>query len=264
MNEELLNQIRQTLFRAGFDQRNCQSFEQLHAVLSAEIGERPIAFDLLDAALKLPSLFYQKPETLSGNVEASAARLSLSKQAFVAAALNQPQLFYQKPETLNGNVEASAARLGLTKQTFVAAALKQPSLFCQKPETLKLKKSYITKISEALGSTDDFASFVRNAPVALSCSRSRLHACYVIAKLGLKHGSLGTLVVLPSRKVEELLHGHYTRRMAATGKGEKALQFMHAAGLIKALPTGISPMPRGGRMRVRCSYDTRLKAFAAS
>jgi hypothetical protein len=89
-----------------------------------------------------------------------------------------------------------------------------------------------------------------------------LHACYVLAKLGLKHGALSTLVALPSRKAEALLHGHYTQRMAATGKGKRALQIMHAAGLIKNLPTGISPMPRDGRMRVRCN-DVRLKAFTA-
>jgi ABC-type uncharacterized transport system YnjBCD ATPase subunit len=72
--------------------------------------------------VKQPQLFYQKPETLNGNVEASAALLDLTKRAFVAVALKQPQLFCQKPETLSGNVEASAALLGLSKQAFVGVA----------------------------------------------------------------------------------------------------------------------------------------------
>ena len=196
------------------------------------------------AALKQPSLFCQKPETLNRNVEQSAALLGVTKEQLAAAALKQPSLFYQKPETLNRNVEQSAALLGLTKQQFIAAALKQLSLLYQKPETLNGKKLYIIKIAEELGGVNDFATFIQSAPVALACGVNHLHTRYVLAKLHLKRGSLSTLVMMPSVKASALIVDHFTKQITRTGAGVRALQVMHAQGLIATLPVGITAIER--------------------
>jgi F0F1-type ATP synthase membrane subunit c/vacuolar-type H+-ATPase subunit K len=201
------------------------------------------------AAMKQPSLFRRKPETLGVNADNSASLLGITKQAFVAAALKQPSLFGQMPEKLDGNAAGSASLLGITKQAFIAAALKQPQLLCLNPETLALKKSYLLKIQEALNDRSSFESFVVHQPSALCCGTGRLHACYVLAKLDLKRGSPGSLVCFPARDAERLLLRHYGERIATTGRGARPLQIMHAMGIIKSLPAGISPISRPGRVR---------------
>ncbi len=195
-------------------------------------------------ALRKPQFFYQKPETLSGNVEHSAALLAMTKHQFVTAVLKQPSLLSQKPETLKDNVERSASLLGLTTDQFIAIALRKPSLFCRKPESLGDRKLYILKISESLGESRDFASVIQSYPVALTCGRNPLHARYIVAKLDLKRGAVGSFVVEPAAMVDKLIVDHFVKQIARTGKGSRALQVMYAQGLITTLPIGITPIER--------------------
>ena len=196
------------------------------------------------AALKQPPLFCQKPETLNDNVERSAALLGLTKTQFTGAALKQPPLFYQKPKTLSDNVERGAALLGITKTQFTAAALKQPPLFCHKPETLNDKKPYILRIRQELGEAANFAEILQKIPVSICYSRNRLHARYVLAKLGLKRGAFSSLVLLSNAKASALIIDHFVKQIERTGTGSRALQVMHAQGLIATLSSGIAPIER--------------------
>ena len=92
--------------------------------------------------MKRPQLFYQKPETLIGNITAVVDHFKndgLSLKNYLSAALKQPALFAQKPETLIGNITGVANHFkndGLSLKNYLSAALKQPTLFTQKPETL--------------------------------------------------------------------------------------------------------------------------------
>ena len=96
----------------------------------------------LRAALKQPSLFTFKPETISINIEGVVERFKeqgLTTKAYLQAALKHPQLFSQKPETISGNIEGVVGRFkehGLTTDAYLRAALKQPSLFTFKPDTI--------------------------------------------------------------------------------------------------------------------------------
>ena len=96
----------------------------------------------LQAALKQPSLFSQKPETISGNIEGVVGRFKehgVTTDAYLRAALKQPSLFSQKPETISGNIEGVVGRFkehGVTTDAYLRAALKQPSLFTFKPDTI--------------------------------------------------------------------------------------------------------------------------------
>jgi hypothetical protein len=215
------------------------------------------------AALRQPSLFGQKPKTLNGNIERSAALLGLTKTQFIAAALRQPSLFYQKPETLNGNVKRSAALLGLAKEQFVAAALRQPSLFYQKPETLSGKLPYLLKINEVLDEASCVASLLEIVPTVVAYGRNHLHARYVLAKLGLKRGAVSSLVVLSSRAASTLILDHFTLQIERTGKGRRALQVMHAQGLIATLPSGLATIQRPPKRTASLSPRQAARAGAA-
>jgi hypothetical protein len=63
-------------------------------------------------------------------------------------------------------------------------------------------------------------------------SAKHLHARYVLAKLHLKRGTYGSLITLPASRASALIVDHFKRQIAATGKGARALQVMHAQGLI--------------------------------
>ena len=208
-------------------------------------------------ALKHPPLFSLKPETLDDNVERSAALLGLTRVQFVGAALKHPPLFYLKPETLNANVERSATLLGLTRTQFVGAALKQPQLFYLKPETLNGKKPYIMRIAEAVSDPREFSHLALLSPVALGRSRKYLHARYVVAKLDLKRGAFSTIINgISNARATGLIVDHFQRQIERTGTGVRALQVMHAQGLITTLPIGIASIERPPR-RPRGTPDPR-------
>ena len=210
---------------------------------------------IVKAALATPQLFYQKPTTLNGNVEGSATLLGLTKAQFTVTASRHPSLFTRRPATLNSNAQRSAELLGVTKQQFIAAAMRAPALFGQRPDTVNGKKPYIMKIGEALGEVRDFASLLQKVPNSLCYSRTRLHARYVVAKLGLKRGAISDLVVLSAADASAMIVGHFTRQIERTGTGARALQVMHAEGLITTLPTGIMPIERPPR-RPRGAADS--------
>ena len=208
-------------------------------------------------ALKQSRLFARKPETLNDNVERSAALLGLTRTQFLGAALKQPQLFSRKPEKLNENVERSATLLGLTRTQFVGAALKQPQLFYLKPETLNGKKPYIMRIAEAVSDPREFSHLALLSPVALGRSRKYLHARYVVAKLDLKRGAFSTIINgISNARATGLIVDHFQRQIERTGTGVRALQVMHAQGLITTLPIGIASIERPPR-RPRGTPDPR-------
>ena len=99
----------------------------------------------LRAALRQPSLFYQSPATIIGNVEGVAKHFKphgLALPAYLRAIRRQPQLFYQSPTTITSNIEGIVnhfAGHGLTLPAYLRAALRQPSLFYQAPATVIAK-----------------------------------------------------------------------------------------------------------------------------
>jgi hypothetical protein len=206
---------------------------------------------LILASAQAPQILYQKPETLNTNATTSARLLGISKEEFTSAGLKQAQLLYLKPETLDNNARTSARLLDLTKREFIEVCLRHPQVFFSKPETLAAKKEYIVAISSAIGSARSFLELFQKSPAMLNYSRQHLHARYVVAKNGLTNCGLGRLLVLPSKGLEALLHDHFARKIAATGKGRRALQVMHASAMIKTLPDGIEPIsrPPAGRFR---------------
>jgi hypothetical protein len=283
MNELLQQKFFTEATNAGCSSQQAERLSELHALISTEAA--PIRYiDLVKAALKNPRIFFgmkpetsnanvegsaallgltraqftaaalkqtplfgRKPETINANVEGSAALLGLTKAQFTVAALEHLPLLYRKPETVNAHVEGSAALLGLTKAQFTAAALKCPSLFGRKPESLKAKKPYILKIAKELSEAKDFAALVQYTPTALTRAKTSLHARYIIAKLGLKRGDFTSLLWLSSAKATALIVGYYTAKIEKTGNGRRALQVMHAHGVIDRLPLDIPPVPRPPR-----------------
>ena len=202
--------LQNDLNKSGFGKGELQALVALHEHLNASVPAIN-HFDLLDAALKQPTLFSQKPETLHGNVVESARLMQVSEAAFVAAALKQPQLFCQKPETLHG------------------------------------KLPYCVSIFEALGQKILPAAVFVSFPIALAYSHTHLHARYVLAKLNLRRGGYTSFVTLSAAKAQALITKHFERQIAETGKGTRALQVMHAQGIIKELPDGIQPIVRPPR-----------------
>jgi hypothetical protein len=51
--------------------------------------------------LKAPSLFYQSPETINQNIEGACKLLGITKAEYVKAALKKPSLFTYKPESVH-------------------------------------------------------------------------------------------------------------------------------------------------------------------
>jgi hypothetical protein len=192
--------------------------------------------------MRQPALFYQKPATLHANATRCAALLHISREQFNESALKHPPLFSLKPETVCANVARSAELLGVAREQFVAAALCQPPLFSLRPEGLKRKQFYLLKISEALASNNKMSINISGALIALCYGARRLHARFIIAKLGLMSTTLSGLLVLPAREADAIIHRHFTAQMQATGRGFRALQVMHASGLIQTLPPGVKPL----------------------
>jgi hypothetical protein len=81
---------------------------------------------------------------------------------------------------------------------------------------------------------------LRHSPSALTCSKNHLYARYILAKLGLRRGSARVSVKLPSAEATALIIEHFTARIETTGIGRRALQVMHARGIIAALPPDIA------------------------
>lgn len=194
------------------------------------------------AAMRQPALLYQKPATLGSNATRSAALLGIARRQFVAAALKHPPLFSLKPDTLHTNVARSAAMLGISRSQFVVAALRQPPLFSLRPENLKRKQQYLSRILQALAVNKRVPIDTSSVLAGLCYAAPRLHARYVIAKLGLFTKTFSGLLVLPARQADTLIRGHFVDQMRATGRGARALQVMHASGIIETLPPGVDPL----------------------
>jgi hypothetical protein len=98
--------------------------------------------DYVRAAVKQPSLFCQRPETVIGNIEGVVRHFApdgLTRSDYVRAAVKQPSLFTVKPETVIGNIEGVVRHFapdGLTSAKYLRLAVKRPALFYQRPETV--------------------------------------------------------------------------------------------------------------------------------
>jgi DNA-binding protein Fis len=130
------------------------------------------------AALKLPSLFSQSPETIDANITQATARLGIDKKTYIdKAALKRPSLFSQSPETIDANITRAAALLGIDRQTYIEkAALKQPQLFYQSPETIKRNFDYV-RDAHAKGyiRSEDIRGSIFSFPTSLSCAPANIH-----------------------------------------------------------------------------------------
>lgn len=91
---------------------------------------------LANAFDRHPRLLAAKPETLARNVEATAQRLDLTVDAYVACALHSPPLFYQSPATVDDRVTALAAVLHVDRRTVIKAGIRSAGLFTASPETV--------------------------------------------------------------------------------------------------------------------------------
>jgi hypothetical protein len=168
-----------------------------------------------------------------------------------AGALKGLELRGSPIDLTGGNVGMSATLLGVSKEQFAVAALKHPPLFCLKPETLSAKKPYLMKISKLLGSPDDFAALLATVPAALCYSTEYLRARAIIAKFGSRRRTFSSLITLSADKATSLILAHFTAKIARTGSGARALQIMHARGLIGSLPENIPPLPRAPSARAK-------------
>jgi hypothetical protein len=98
------------------------------------------------------------------------------------------------------------------------------------------------RISQALADNTEIPTNNSNALTGLCYATPRLHARYIIAKLGLFTRTLSGLLVLPARQADALIHAHFVDQMRAAGRGARALQVMHASGIIESLPPGVEPL----------------------
>ena len=187
--------------------------------------------EFIAAALRQPQLFVQKPETINGNIERGAKLLGLDKKAYTDAALSAASLFFQKPETIAANVERSAALLGLPRDDFLALARRHFPLFYLRPENVASKRPYILKLCKILGGLD-FATAVGSAPMALSNSKPRLQAAYIMAKYNLKQAGLSRLVTLPAAKTDALIRTYFTQQITDRARGARILEALYARGII--------------------------------
>ena len=199
--------------------------------------------EFIEAACEQPTLFFHNPFRLVGNVTRSVVFLNITRDQFVKAALAYPSLFYSDPETIYGHVKQNARALGISEKEFVAIALKQPNLFLQSEENALSKIPYIKAIMEALGSTETLGSALEKVPPALKLRRSYLHARYILAKLGLKKGAIGSVIMTPNVKTTALITCYYLYQRALTGRGGRVLQILYAKGMIQKLPEDIQPLP---------------------
>jgi len=145
--EDLWNiQIKFLLEQSGHLSRDSSVFDFPEKALANLEWLKPYGVtgaDWAATAIKRPSLFCQKPETLQTNFEANLEWLKsygVTGADWAAAAVKYPQLLYQKPETLQTNFEANLEWLkpfGVTGADWASAAINRPPLFSQKPETLQ-------------------------------------------------------------------------------------------------------------------------------
>ena len=100
-------------------------------------------------------------------------------------------------------------------------------------------RPYIMRICRILGEPKTFAAAIQMIPQALSASKPRLLACYLLARFGLKRGVLSTLVTLPNAKVSALLTGYFSERIEDAAARGRVLHCLHDRGLIASLPRRI-------------------------
>lgn len=94
------------------------------------------------------STFFDFPQKIKAVVERFAAD-GLTRESYLQAALKQPQLFVQKPETITANIDRVVERFaadGLTRKNYLQAALRHPQIFYQKPETIILHLERIFRL----------------------------------------------------------------------------------------------------------------------
>jgi hypothetical protein len=119
---------------------------------------------------------------------------------------------------------------------------------------------YLLNLGEVSGDHRSIGQLLEAFPAAFAFAPVHLHARYVLAKLGLRRGAFSSLTVLPNRIASKLILDHFTMKIAQTGKGERALQVMHAQDLIATLPSGITAIPRPSH---RQRYGTSLPGATA-
>ena len=73
------------------------------------------------------------------NINKTATLLKIDSASYIQAALKQPSLFYQKSETILENISRISNLLKIDPKNYIQLVLKQPQLFSLKPETI-LKK----------------------------------------------------------------------------------------------------------------------------
>ena len=201
------------------------------------------------AALRQPNLLSHHPETLHANIRETARLCAVGETQLAAAALKQPSIFASRPQTLHANVRESARLLGLPEAELIAAALSFPPLFTARPQALRVRAAYIQAIAHALDDHRPIAGLLRAKPTAFGRSTQSLHARYIIARANIGPAGFSSLISLPNQTAVSLITDHFARMVEQTGKGGRALQVMHAAGIIPDLPSGITPIERPSRPR---------------
>ena len=165
--------------------------------------------------------------------------------AFVKAALKNPSLFYQSPETLNGNVEQSATLFGIEKPVFVKAALKNPSLFCQSPETLLRNFRLIKKASDQgyIKTEGDILDDALKKPTSFCYAPANSYLRMIEARISNKQMKLSTFFAGRGRSkkaVEERIFGQYQAEFNESAEGAKfsvrALHSLAEAGITSRIP----------------------------
>jgi hypothetical protein len=115
---------------------------KIRAVVERFADDGLITRDYLQAALKYPSLFYQSPATIAGNIAGVVDRFAddgLTAKDYVLAALKDPSLFSRSSATIAASIAGVVERFandGLTTRDYLHAALKYQSLFYIKPATI--------------------------------------------------------------------------------------------------------------------------------
>jgi hypothetical protein len=209
--------------------------------------------NLLDIALRNEeySILKSFPKTMANNVDESCVKLGVSKEQFVTAALKKPSLFWQKPETLRSNVEENSAKLGVSKEQFVTAALRKPNLFYQKPETLTQHAHYIRRIMKHLDEKRTLGEFITAYPTSLTLANENLLGRTILAQQGAcPTKSAGKLInKINKRDLQALLVEHYTGRVVENPQtktvlnaGERVIQTLHHIGALDKLPDGMEPL----------------------
>jgi hypothetical protein len=135
--------------------------------------------DYLQAVVKHQQLFYQKPQTIIGNIEGVYNHFKdrgLKLDDYLQAALKSPQLFCQKPQTIIGNIEGVCNHFknrGLKLDDYLQAVINKSSLFCQKPQTIigNIEGVYNHFKNRGL-KLDDYLQVAINTP-ALFCLKSQ-------------------------------------------------------------------------------------------